>query len=70
MQQKQVKKVLFFCMGGHGRTGTAVGCLMTVGAVENGGQAIRHIREHYCERAVETKKQERYVRSMVARKVK
>lgn len=58
------KKVVFFCEGGHGRTGTAVGCLMTVALNIHGGRAIKEIRENYCRQAIESKKQEDYVRSM------
>lgn len=58
------KKILFYCMGGHGRTGTAVGCLMTVALNIHGGRAVKEIRDNYCKSAIETRKQEDYVRSM------
>jgi hypothetical protein len=67
LKRQEVKKLLFFCVGGHGRTGSAAGCLMTVAKEIHGGQAVRLIREHYCERAIETKTQEDYVRSMTKR---
>jgi hypothetical protein len=49
------------CIGGHGRTGTAVGCLavLTECAPED---AVAWVREHYCARAVETPGQEAFVR--------
>jgi hypothetical protein len=67
LKRQGVKRLLLFCAGGHGRTGSAAGCLMTVAKEIHGGQAIRFIREHYCERAIETKTQEDYVRSMTKR---
>ena len=62
------KKVLIHCDGGHGRTGTAVACLMTVALGIHGGEAIRRVREAYCREAIETKEQEQYVRSMTQKK--
>lgn len=48
------------CLGGHGRTGTALACL----AVLTGGSAtdaIELVRNSYCQKAIETPDQERFV---------
>jgi hypothetical protein len=48
------------CLGGHGRTGTVLGCL----AVLTGhppGEAVAWVRARYCADAVETAEQERFV---------
>ena len=47
------------CSGGHGRTGTALACLVAIDA----GPAVdpvAYVREHYDPRAVETRWQRRY----------
>jgi protein-tyrosine phosphatase len=67
LKEGKYKKVLFYCFGGHGRTGTAVASLMTVACDIHGGQAIREIRK-YCQHAIETKGQEDYVRRMTRRR--
>lgn len=64
LKRDDYRKILFFCVGGHGRTGSAIGCLMTVALDIHGGQAIRRIKDGYCKKAIETKGQEEYVRSM------
>ena len=66
IKDNQKKNVVIFCVGGHGRTGTCVACFMTVMLGIHGGKAIRAIRDGYCKKAVETKEQEDYVRSMTA----
>jgi hypothetical protein len=54
------QKMLVFCVGGHGRTGTALACLMVVCGWTS-EDAIAWIRTNYCQRAIETREQERYV---------
>ncbi len=48
------------CLGGHGRTGTALACI----AIEAGltQDPVEWVRSVYCPRAVETEEQESYVR--------
>ena len=70
LNRDRVKRVLFFCVGGHGRTGSAIGCLATVALNAHGGQIIREIRDTYCKNAIETRAQENYVRSMTVKKEK
>ena len=56
-------KVLIFCMGGHGRTGTCISALM----IANGWKprdAEKWIREHYCSKAVESVSQEAYLNKL------
>lgn len=59
--QQSHSDMLIFCVGGHGRTGTAIASIMTVCGWES-NDAIAWVRAHYCSRAIETKKQEEYVR--------
>ena len=55
------KRALVFCAGGHGRTGTAVACLMVASCAMSAREAIVWIRKNYCVNAVETLEQEKYV---------
>ena len=55
------KTMLVFCMGGHGRTGTAVASLMVACDLFKPNEAIKWVRKNYCERAIETTKQENYI---------
>ncbi len=53
-------RLLVFCVGGHGRTGTAIACLM-VACGWKSDDAIRWIRKNYCSGAIESKVQEAYI---------
>lgn len=53
-------KMLVFCLGGHGRTGTAIACLM-VACGWSAGAAKAWIRRNYCKEAIETQVQEDYI---------
>jgi protein-tyrosine phosphatase len=48
------------CLGGHGRTGTAVACLAVLTGCP-AGEAVAWVREHYCTSTVETPEQEAFV---------
>ena len=49
------------CVGGHGRTGLLIACLRHL--VEPGrGDQVEWVRENYCRRAVEGRRQEDFVR--------
>lgn len=63
--KKHHSKVLMFCMGGHGRTGTAMASLMVLGLEYSPEKAITWIRENYCEKAIETWKQLNYVYNLI-----
>lgn len=67
IQDSGRKRILFFCVGGHGRTGTAAACLKTVALDIHGGVAIREVRKAYCEKAIEAKIQENYVRGFTSK---
>ena len=48
------------CLGGHGRTGTALACLAVLGG-HPAGDAVAWVRANYCGKAVETAEQEAFV---------
>lgn len=48
------------CLGGHGRTGTALACLAVLAGTPP-EDAVAWVRSNYCEKAVETDAQERLV---------
>jgi hypothetical protein len=48
------------CLGGHGRTGTALACLASLAGVE--GDPVDWARSAYCEKAVETEEQAAFAR--------
>ena len=52
------KKVVVSCIGGHGRTGTILAIWCGLNGVSN---PIEYVREHYSNKAVETKEQEDFV---------
>lgn len=53
------------CIGGHGRTGTALAC-MAVLAGDTPMTAVERIRDLYCDKCVETKQQEWLVEAVYA----
>jgi hypothetical protein len=55
------KEAIFFCVGGHGRTGTALAAMMVAYLGWDGWDAIRWIRRYYCDDAIESKEQESYI---------
>ena len=54
------QRVEIGCLGGHGRTGTALAGLAVLDGVP-ADRAVAWVREHYCPRAVETAVQEAFV---------
>jgi protein-tyrosine phosphatase len=48
------------CVGGHGRTGTALAWLAFLTG-PHAADAVAWVRAHYCPRAVETAAQERFI---------
>jgi hypothetical protein len=48
------------CLGGHGRTGTALACLAVLGG-QRSAEVIAWVRGHYCSEAVETTDQEEFI---------
>lgn len=63
--EKKKSKVLMFCIGGHGRTGTAMAVLLVLGLGYTPEKAVEWVRTNYCKQAIETWKQINYVYSMV-----
>lgn len=53
--------ILFTCMGGHGRTGTAMVCYLLGSGAYDPLTAIKFVRKNYCLKAVESLEQEKYV---------
>lgn len=64
--QTKKLKLLVFCVGGHGRTGTAVASFLIAALGWDGEKATKWVRESYCERAIESKKQEDYILNLSA----
>ena len=62
--------VIFCCIGGHGRTGTAIACMMATDTRMGGEEIILKIRKEYCDSAVETKEQVAYVHRIVEQREK
>lgn len=60
--------VIVYCLGGHGRTGTALSILAGVSGVTK-SDPVEYIRNRYCKNAVETVSQEKYVEDMTGLKV-
>lgn len=62
------KQVEVGCLGGHGRTGTAVACLAIISGLPP-DQAVDWVRDVYCARAVETAEQATFVETFGATRV-
>ena len=54
-------KVLVHCMGGHGRTGTALAILLNLSSAIS-TDPVKYLRENYCEKVVESEAQISYLR--------
>ncbi|GIL25761.1 protein-tyrosine phosphatase family protein [Actinocatenispora comari] len=61
-QRAATERVELACLGGKGRTGTALACLAVLDGVP-AADAVDFVRAHYSPRAVETPWQRRYVRA-------
>lgn len=66
-------RVVICCVGSHGRTGTAMACLIAANAVTLGRDQvpdavdiIKFVRKNHCSKAVETQSQEDYIAKIVA----
>lgn len=58
-------RVLVMCLGGHGRTGLVLTCLMMAAKFDVGDiNPIRWLRDHYCEKIIESQVQLEYVGDM------
>lgn len=54
------ERVELGCLGAHGRTGTALGCLAVLTGVP-AAEAVAWVRETYCDQAIETPAQAEFV---------
>lgn len=63
--EEKAETICFCCMGGHGRTGTAIAALWGLVLGVSPAVAIRETRNRICAEAVETETQERYVYSLL-----
>jgi len=57
--RKERRDIVVACVGGHGRTGTALSILCNLILKEK--DPITFIRKHYCEEAVESQRQINYI---------
>lgn len=59
------KRVVVCCVGGHGRTGTALACMLGAAPsftkVATAGACVSWLRKNYCKKAIETVDQEDYI---------
>lgn len=59
-------KVVVCCVGGHGRTGTALAALLIVTANLDAKTAIEFVWANHCQQAIETKGQQSYLDQLAA----
>lgn len=57
-------RLLVFCVGGHGRTGTALAAMLMAALGWKSKQATDWVRKNYCSKAIESKTQEDYLKSL------
>lgn len=62
------QKVVMFCVGGHGRTGTAIASLLVVGFGWEPKDACTWVWTSYCKEAIETSGQINYVYNLAGQK--
>lgn len=61
VQSKGWKSVCFHCLGGHGRTGTALSSMIIANANYTATEAVDEVRGAYCHSAVESDEQCQYL---------
>jgi hypothetical protein len=59
-ERSATERVEVACIGGQGRTGTALACIAVLDGVPP-GEAVAYVREHYLPKAVETPWQRKFV---------
>jgi len=59
------QRVEIGCLEGHGRTGTALACLVGLTG-QSADEAVTWVRVTYCEQAIETDEQEEFVARVLA----
>jgi hypothetical protein len=60
------KSVLFYCIGGHGRTGTALASILIEVGGLSASDAVDWVRTKYCKHAIETQSQVDYLKLVEA----
>lgn len=60
-EARREKRVEIACMAGHGRTGTALACLLVIQGLSP-SRAISRVKSRYCEEAIESRKQLDFIR--------
>lgn len=65
-RQKTITKVLFYCIGGHGRTGTALSGTLVECSAMGAVPAVKFTRKHYCKEAVESESQLMYLKDIAS----
>ena len=63
-KQRGVGRVLLYCTGGHGRTGTALAATLIEVCDYTAEDAVAYVRKAHCTSAVETEGQLRYLASL------
>lgn len=63
-KRRGIKKVLFYCIGGHGRTGTALASILVEVSKKKPEEAVEYVRKNYCPDAVESGAQKDYLKSL------
>jgi hypothetical protein len=61
------ERVEVACVGGHGRTGTVLACIAVLAGIP-ASEAVRWVREHYCERALQEPAQEYWMQRFAERR--
>ncbi len=62
--EKKKAKVLVFCMGGHGRTGTVLACLLVAWYGWSADKAMNWVWDNYCKKAIESRVQDTYIETI------
>ena len=57
-------RLVFACVGGHGRTGTALAAMRIIHFKETFQEAVQYVRNQHCARAVETREQLRWLAAL------
>jgi hypothetical protein len=65
-QAQEGKRVEVACIGGHGRTGTVLACMAVLAGIP-ADEAVRWVRNQYCERAVQEPSQEYWMERFAER---
>lgn len=60
---RESQRVEVGCLGGHGRTGTALGCLVVLTGVSP-TEAVTWVRTNYCPLAIETDEQVAFIEQL------